>query len=98
MDTFSKQDLQYDYIWSHYDQDDPRVSGIPDSTLFNKKQGEEVVFLVNYLTEHLAWSVEEFGAKVEKLIRDHLPTEDMSQKEVLEWIKKNWKTAVSENA
>ena len=94
MDTFSKEDLIYYYTWSEYDQDDPRISGVPDSTVFNKKAGEEVVYLINYLSEHLAWSVEEFGARVEKLLHEHLPEEEISQKDTIQWIKKNWKTPV----
>jgi len=91
MDTFSKDNLIYAYSWSEYDKDDPRVSGIPDSTPFNKKEGEEIVYLINYLSEHLAWSVEEFGAKVEKLLYEHLPEGTISQKETIQWIKENWK-------
>ena len=96
MDTYSKDDLKYTYSWNSYEKNDPRISGILDDTVFNKKEGEEVVYLINSLSEHLAWSVEEFGAKVEKLIHDHLPDQPISQKEVVMWIKENWKTPVSE--
>jgi len=96
MDTFGKNDLIYDYSWSDYNKDDPRVSGVPDSTPFNKNEGEEIVYLINYLSEHLAWSVEEFGAKVERLLHEHLPEDEISQKETIQWIKKNWKTQVLE--
>ncbi|MGD9947869.1 MAG: hypothetical protein AB7U29_05245 [Desulfobulbus sp.] len=97
MDTFSKKDLIFDYSWSEYDKNDPKVSGVPDTTVFNKNEGEEVVYLINYLSEHLAWSVEEFGARVEKMLHEHLPKGAISQKDTIGWIKENWKTPVPEN-
>ena len=36
-------------------------------------------------------TVEEFGAKVERLLHEHLPEDEISQKETIQWIKKNWK-------
>ncbi|MDD2466425.1 MAG: hypothetical protein PHI97_20690 [Desulfobulbus sp.] len=97
MDAFCKEDLVYEYSWSKYDPKDPKVSGVPDTTEFNKNEGEQVAYLINYLTEHLAWSVEEFGAKVEKLIHERLPEKKISQTETIHWIKENWKTLALKN-
>lgn len=92
MDTFRKADLVYKYRWSHYAKNDPRISGLPDHTNFNRQEGEEVLYLISTLTDHVAWGVEGFGGKVEKLIHDHLPEDITSQREVMRWIKEHWKS------
>ncbi len=94
MDTFTKEGLTYQYSWSTYENDDPRVSGTPDSTEFNRKEGPEILYIINSLTDHLAYGVDCFGSKVEKLIHDQLPAEIRTQKEVVQWIINNWKNYV----
>jgi len=95
METFKKSDLVYEYNWSPYEKDDPRISGMPDTTEFNRKEGLQVLYVINYLTDHLAWSVESFGNKLEKLIHDRLPKGMNNQKDTIQWIKDNWKHAAS---
>jgi len=94
MDTFTKDGLTYEYTWSRYEKDDPRVSGLPDSTVFNRKEGLEVLYIINSLADHLAYGVDCFGNKVEKMIHDLLPKEIVSQKDTVQWIKDNWKNYV----
>lgn len=94
MDTFRKEDLMYEYTWSQYEKDDPRISGIPDATEFNRQEGHEIIYIINLLTDHVAWGVEGFGAKMEKLIHDRLPKEITNQKDTIQWIKDHWKNTV----
>lgn len=91
METFTNKDLVYTYTWSDYAEDDPRVSGIPDTTPFNRKEGWQVLYIINHLTDHLAWDVDSFGKKIEKMIHDRLPQEISNQKDTIQWIKDNWK-------
>ena len=91
MDTFRKEDLVYEYAWSRYEKDDPRVSGVPDATPFNRKEGQEVLYIISSLTDHVAWSVEGFGNRVEKMIHDRLPDKIKNQEEAIRWIQENWK-------
>ncbi len=50
MILFSRRNLHYsDYKWTAYAQNDPHVAGKPDDTLFNKEEGNEVVYLINKL-------------------------------------------------
>lgn len=91
MDTFEKSALVYEYNWTHYEKDDPRISGIPDSTEFDRKEGWEVLYIIKYLTDHLAYGVESFGIKMEKFIHNRLPEEIRTQSETIRWIKDNWK-------
>jgi hypothetical protein len=97
MDTLRKEDLAYTYTWSRYEKDDPKISGIPDATPFNRKEGYEVLYLINNLADHLAWSVESFGNKVEKMIHDRLPEDITTQQETVSWIKENWKNTPVNN-
>ncbi len=92
MDTFEKSDLVYEYNWSQYEKDDPRISGIADTTAFNRNEGPEVLYIINYMADHLAWSLENFGNKMEKLIHDRLPAEINNQEDTIQWIKDNWRT------
>ena len=91
METFKKSDLVYTYNWTQYDIDDPRVSGTPDTTVFNRKEGLEILYIINCLTDHLAYGVDSFGHRIEKLIHDQLPEEITSQHDTIAWIKNNWK-------
>jgi hypothetical protein len=91
MDTFEKSGLVYEYNWSRYQKDDPRVSGIPDATEFNRKEGPEVLYIIRQLSDHLAYGVDSFGNKVEKFIHDRLPEEIKNQLDTIKWIKDNWK-------
>lgn len=98
MDTFEKSNLRYDYTWSQYDAEDPRVFGPLDNTTFNRQEGEEVYYLIKTLTEHVAWDVGSFGHKIEALIRHHLPGEITTQKEVMAWIRRHWAESAAEAA
>ena len=91
MDTFRIEDLMYEYAWSQYETDDPRISGLPDATPFNRKEGREILYVIGSLTDHVAWGVEGFGNRVEKMIHDRLPDEVRTQEEVIRWIQDNWK-------
>lgn len=90
METFKKSDLVYSYNWTQYEKDDPRISGIPDATMFNRKEGLETLYIINYLTDHLAYGVDSFGHRLEKLIHDQLPEEITTQQDTIAWIKNNW--------
>lgn len=96
MESFTKSDLLYEYEWSEYDKEDPRVSGLPDDTAFNRKEGWETLYIINYLTDHLAYGVDSFGTRIEKMIHDRLPEEITTQRDAIQWIKDNWKHPVGE--
>lgn len=91
MALITKADMKYTYSWTTVPGDDPRVSGPPDSTRFSRKEGYEVLYLINKLAE--AWSLKEksSGVKMEKMIKDHLPSDVQMQKDVRQWINDNWK-------
>jgi hypothetical protein len=92
MILFSRRNLHYsDYKWSNYIQHDPRVNGKPDDTIFNKEEGNEVVYLINKLMSLWDYRFSNTGNKMEKLIHDKLPPDISKQEEVQEWLKDNLK-------
>lgn len=92
MILFSRRNLHYsDYKWTAYVQNDPRVNGKPDDTLFNKEEGNEVVYLINKLMIFWEYRFANTGNKMEKLIHDKLPDTITKQEEVQNWLKENLK-------
>ncbi len=92
MTLFSRRNLFYtDYRWSSYTPNDPRVNGRPDGTAFSKDEGNEVVYLINKLMALWDYRFSNTGNKMEKLIREKLPTDITSQEAVQQWLKANLK-------
>lgn len=92
MILFSVRNLAYkDYKWTSYLNKDPRIYGKPDHTLFNPAEGNEVVYLINKLMLLWDYRFSNTGNKIEKLIHDKLPSGNMSQEEVKDWVKSNLK-------
>jgi hypothetical protein len=92
MILFSRRNLFYsDYKWTNYVQHDPRVNGKPDATLFNKEEGNEVVYLINKLMALWDYRFSNTGNKMEKLIHDKMPPEIIKQEDVQQWLKENLK-------
>lgn len=82
--VFKSSELFYrDYKWTAHPDDNPKVTGPPDSTLFNRHEGYEVLYLIN----HLPVSSQAEGQKAEKLIREKLPSTIRSQVDVKTWLK-----------
>lgn len=78
----SKSGLIYEnYSWTAYGDDDPKVTGEPDRTLLNRKEGYEIFYFINKMASIY---------KLEKMIHDQLPGDIRSQKNVKTWIIENW--------
>lgn len=90
--SFSKSNLLYNhYSWTAIAGDNPKISGVPDSTLFNRNEGYEVLYLINnFMNLHKLKEVRS-GQKIEKMIKTGLPGDTRGQKNVTEWIVTNWK-------
>jgi len=92
MVLFSRKNLCYtDYQWNSFSVNDPRVSGKPDETPFNRLEGAEMVYLVNKLMVLWDYRFVSSGTKMEKLIREKMPEEIIRQKDVFVWLKENLK-------
>ena len=91
MALLNKSDLVYDdYSWTVYGDDDPKVTGEPDSTLLNRKEGYEILYFINKMASIHGFKKVASGKKIEQMIRDHLPSDIRSQKKIRDWIVKNW--------
>lgn len=91
MALMNKSDLEYDdYSWTAYGNDNPKISGKPDSTLFNRKEGYEVLYLINKFAEKHNLKQISSGKKTERMIHDQLPGNIRSQENVVSWLVENW--------
>jgi hypothetical protein len=90
--SFTKTNMLYNhYSWTALPGDNPKISGVPDSTLFNRNEGYEVLYLINRFMNDNSLKNVESGQKVERMIRTGLPGDVRGQKNVVEWLIKNWK-------
>lgn len=94
MALITKSDLYYsDYSWTVLSGDNPKVTGEPDSTLLNRKEGYEVIYFINKLSEIYSLKQKASAIKIEKMIRNEVPSDLHSQKNIKEWIGNNWKSS-----
>lgn len=90
--SFTKTNMLYNhYSWTALPGDNPKISGVPDSTLFNRNEGYEVLYLINRFMSDNSLKNVESGQKIERMIRTGLPGDVRGQKNVVEWLTKNWK-------
>jgi hypothetical protein len=90
MDVISKSDLQYIYSWHAYGDDDPEVTGKPDSTELNREEGYEVLPFINEFCKRHECKELFYALKVEKMIKEDVPSDIRSRKKIDEWIIENW--------
>jgi hypothetical protein len=89
--AFHQKDLQYSYSRTAIAGDNPKISGVPDSILFNRHEGYEVLYLINKFMETHNLTDIQSGQKIERMIRNGLPGDVRSQHNVISWIANNWK-------
>lgn len=91
MALLKKSDLKYTYTWTVLGDDDPKITGKPDSTFLNRQEGYEVLYFINRIAKNSEWKNIEPCLKVERLIKDYLPSNVRSHANVYKWIVDNWK-------
>lgn len=85
MANFTQTNMSLDhYDWDAAPSDDPRVTGEPDSTLFNRQQGYEVLYMLNTVLSASAPITALH--KGEEMIRDELPSDTREQLDVRKWL------------
>lgn len=89
MVQIDKNDLRYLYNWNDIEGNHPKVTGILDSTMFNRREGYEVIYLINKLAEIWEFEEKSLCLKVEKMI-NILSSELRSQEAIKKWIEDNW--------
>lgn len=89
MATFTKSDLKFDhYTWTAKPSDNPNLTGAPDSSLFNRQQGYEVIYMMNKVLTDIGSNLKSKLHQGEDLIKKDLPGSTRSQKDVFDWLKK----------
>ncbi len=70
MANFTKSNLTFSgYKETAYPNDDPKVTGKPDSTLLNKAEAYEMVYFINSYMTKKSWSQKATFNKIEKFIK-----------------------------
>ena len=92
MSKYLKSDLlYYNYRWTIFEKENPKVCGLLDATPFNRAEGSEILFLIMSLLEEWGLKEKENGQKLERMIKIHLPLSIKTQAEVRQWVFENWK-------
>lgn len=90
MPLLTKTDLQFTYSWTAVSPDDPKYTGIPDSTELNRGEGYEVLAFINAFAVKHDWKQKVSGLKLERMIHRYLPSNLRSHVNVNEWLTTNW--------
>jgi len=90
MQIINQSKLLYDYRWAPISKDDARVSGEPDSSMLNRREGYEVLYFINKVCEQFNYTSLEAALKMERMIRNVVPNEVDSQAGVKDWLHSNW--------
>ena len=96
MFLFSRSDLKFLYNWKPIPNDDPRISGTPGTTLFNRNEGFEMLYLINTFAEKHGILEKDICSQIEKSIKKELPLNLRSQIHVIEWLDENMNRIVKE--
>lgn len=91
MAFFHKSDLNFsDYKWKTLPSDDPFINAPPETAVFDRKNGNEVLYMINKYCELYKEKTLECGQEIEYMIRNTLPIKMRNHKEVRLWIYENW--------
>ena len=83
-------DLKYEYSKTATNGDDPKFTGKPDSTLFNKQEEYEVIPMLQKVMDELETLEKNDLHKLEDMIEDDLPSNTRSRDKVFDWLVDNF--------
>ena len=90
MALLTKHDLQYQYSWTALGDDNPKITGVPDSTLLNRQEGYEILAFINGIAADSGWTTKAPGLKAERLIQQNVPGHLRSHAHIRQWLADNW--------
>jgi len=91
MNLIVKSELKYEgYSETVTSGDNPKITGEPDRTFFNRNEIYEVLYLINKLTQKWNLKSKSSAFKLEMMINEYLPSNIRSQENVKQWLKTNW--------
>ena len=87
---YEKDDLVFkDYDWSNA-ADHTKFQGDPDRNLFMRNEGNDVLYMINYVCTLLNYTSKKDAGNMEILIHEKLPFSIRSQNSVFNWLKKEY--------
>ncbi len=87
---FKESDLKYPGYSRTRLYGDSRITGPLDATLLNRSEMYEMLYFINtYMENENLYNVSD-GHKIEKMIKDYIPSTLRSQENIKNWIKNNW--------
>lgn len=90
MPLLSVSDLTYEYSWTVVSGDNPQITGAPDDALLNRNEGYEMLEFINRVAEVSKWTAKPSALKVERLIKQHLPSDIRTRASIWQWLIDNW--------
>jgi len=75
-----------DYAW----KENLNYEGKPSRRLFDRFNGDQVLFIINGVMELFQGDIVEEGRRIEKLIANQLPMGPLSEKSVWDWVSGNY--------
>lgn len=88
MANFTRGNLQYSYSWTTT-EGDSKLRGEPDSSLLNRNEGYEVLYMINRIMDARNLLAVSSGQKIERMIKA-APSHYHSQANIKSWIDSNW--------
>lgn len=89
MAKFEIKNMSYIYRWTTYNNDDPKVTGKPDSTLLNRNEGYEILSFINNYADRNNLSTSDCK-EIEELIKTKVPKDIHSREKISNWLDKNF--------
>ncbi len=89
MPAFNSYDLENNYSWTRTLKDDLKLSGEPDGSEFDNKEGNEMLYMINKLMKNLNVTRVLDGQKLERMLTLY-PANYRTQAHVEKWVIDNW--------
>jgi hypothetical protein len=86
MAGFLRSDLIGFYSWTPEGNNDPKLAGEPDDSIFDRTCGHEILYMVRKLMEIDKLTGVDAGQEIEMMIKI-APVQCQTQKEVMDWIR-----------
>lgn len=87
-----------EYSWTTIAPDDPSIRGNTDNKMFNRREGYEVLYLINQVAEEMKlrklfsyYELQYSYYELEYMIRKRLPSNIRSRSKVKAWLKHDFK-------
>jgi hypothetical protein len=87
-----KKDLLFkdEYSWRAIAQDNPLMRRNPDNKMFSRKEGYEILYLINQVAQEMRLRETRSFQALELMIKTRLPSHIRNRSNVKDWLKQNF--------